>query len=144
MEIALKSVAIIAVVTMVLVAVGFFVLSQSGSSGTSASYDRVFFTKCEALAQNGCAKTTAQFVAADGDVEFKDACKYKFGQNQDTVTCIYLQCPSCQQYRSEEETYCETRCNSIRATKAFAANVNFDMFCNSYGNECGSYACNAC
>ncbi|MBI2579310.1 MAG: hypothetical protein HYW27_00225 [Candidatus Aenigmarchaeota archaeon] len=148
MEIALKSLAIIIVVSLVLVAVGFFALSQSGISGTSASSDRIFFTKCEEIAAKGCGRTTAELAAAGGDADFMNACKYKFGQRHEIATCLYMLCPACKQYGNEDETFCGTRCGSISPTQIAVQNteppIDFSSSCSSYRAECGSIECSAC
>ena len=119
-QIALKLIAVISVVLVVLISLGFFVMSQSSSSGASASYDRIFFGRCEEIQQKGCGEGSG-WDLVKGDTQFLDACLHLFGK-QDAYSCTYQFCSGCKKYDTSEDAVCGAWCDGI-STKSLNRNT---------------------
>lgn len=140
MQIALKSLAVISIVVVVLISVGFFVLTQTGSSGTSASYDRIFFSKCEEIQQRGCG-AGSEWNTIKGDTEFLLACQHLFGSEQEAFSCTYQFCSACKVYTTAEETTCGGWCSGITGMTLLKS-VSVSAVC-SRNPKCAA-TCSAC
>lgn len=140
-QIALKSIVIIAIVVLLLSILGIFVLSQAGQSGTSASYDRIFFAGCEQIQQRGCAQTTEEYTLVQNDAEFINACRYKYGQDQNALSCVFQFCSSCSKYQTAQQAICGPWCDRVRSRAVanpggIADDCNSDITCKSLCSAC--------
>ena len=135
-QIALKSIVIIAVVVLLLAILSIFVLSQAGQSGTSASYDRIFFAGCEQIQQRGC-----DWEQVQGDAEFLSACQHLYGNQYEAYSCVNRFCSSCSKFESKEQVLCGGWCDGVNGAISISSPY-MNTICNS-NIQCKS-SCGVC
>ena len=118
---------------LVLVVVGAFFLSQSGTQVTQTNAVQVFDRLCNSYKQENCAWSLTKKSSFN---DFMQACKLVYGDSYEEFSCLYRFCCG-----TAGELTCEAKCNICSGNKKIGLDVK--ECCEDYSNEC-SDICEAC
>ena len=138
MEISTKTIVIMLVCIMLLVAVASFFIFQTSASMTKAEAEKLFQEDCLAYAKSDCSWSVTE---QPGFQKFVDACKLLYGQERESLSCLYSFCGSCKSFNFQN-VECEARCRLVNGLKSSGNSVT--DACSSYSQKCPTIACGGC
>jgi hypothetical protein len=138
MELPIKSVILIAICVLVLVAVSSFFFFRVNPEIDKAKAQRTFNLACNDYAKRGCAW---ELTEEAGFSDFLDSCKIVFGSDKEEFSCLYSMCSECKQFEAQY-TQCAGRCSRIEADLRMG--IGITDTCATYLEQCPGHACQAC
>lgn len=137
MSLSLSMIVILIIAVMVLAAILYFFFIQTGGEMTKAEANSVFYTSCQNYKSASCDWSVTTQPGFD---KFLKACKFLFGNERDSFSCLYAMCADCSQYKLDE-VQCAGMCEICKGNQN--AGVETESCCTEYAGKCTS-TCSSC
>lgn len=130
MQLPIKLIVIVAILTLVLVTLSAFFLQSTGSSLSKTEAERIFSTDCLTYSQRGC---DWQVTHEPEFGNYMKACRILYGSYREAYSCLYSMCSRCFE---SSDLKCSGLCKVCNGHDA--ASVDRETCCLRYKTECGS------